>query len=357
MRACIYIILCFVAFQILLLDVDSAGAESGSDHLKIGFIAPLTGSAQAFGQASRNGFELARQEFGSSDRFKVFYQDDEFLPAKTVTAFNYLVEREKVDLIVAIGSTPCRAIAPLAQKKAVPFIAWASDEEVGKNRSFVIRSYPSGFAEGRRVAEEALQRGYQHIAVFTMSSDYAQSWNSGVVATLPQEKVLMVEEMSPQTEDFKPLLLKARQKGVSEFLVCLAPGKSASFAKQTRQLGYTTPMGGCDYFHDKDEIKASNGALLGSWFVTLLVKKDFREKYRKAFANDSVLSGAAVHYDLAKILHQIQIRDQALNISEQLLSVGFQDGVAGPFQIIEKDNDRFFDYALTIKEIGPDDSL
>jgi len=328
------------------------GGESGAEEapLKVGFIGSMSGPAAIYGEACRNGFELALQDLPPAS-IRVKYEDDRFIPTESIAAMQKLLQGEGVDLVVVIGSTPGNALAPLAQAKGVPLVAWASDPAVSRGRSLVVRSYPSGFAEGARAAEEAASRGYRKIALMSAMNDYAESWKAGFVASLPRGMLLVGEDLPADVEDFRSLILRARERGVKEYMLCLAPGRSGLFAKQARELGGAERFGGCEYLHDSAELKASAGALAGAWFPTIRVSEGFRERYRRKFGNESILSGAANHYDLAMLLAKLAPGARGAALVRGLIDLGPQQGAVGEFRGKEADDDRFFDIPLQIKEV------
>ena len=337
------------AVIVLVFSLSFISEAENNNKLKIGFIGSFSGAAQVYGEAAKNGFELALQEIGENS-FSVYYEDDQFQPAKTVTAFKKLVDVEKVDLVISVGSSPSSAIAPLAQQKKVPLIAWASDRRVSAGRTYVIRSYPSGFAEGERVAQEAIKLGYSNVAVIISNNDYAQSWRSGLVANLDTKAVLLDEELSGELSDFKPIILKAKQRGVKQYLICLNPGKSGLIAKHIQQLGSKPEIGGCEYLHDKQEVIAAAGALDNAWFATIPIEEKFREKYVNRYGNESVLSGGANLHDTAVLVHQATSVQSSNSLIEKLLTPRTIDGAVGRFNVVSNKEDRFFDIPLVIKK-------
>jgi len=320
--------------------------------LKVGFIGPFSGPAQIYGTSSRNGFELALDELGR-DWIEVFYEDDQYLPAKSVAAFNKLVDFNKVDLVIIIGSSPSSAIAPLAQARRVPLIAWASDARVSTGRSFVIRSYPSGYAEGALVAKRALELGFKNIASIISSNDYAQSWKEGFEDVLPASKLLMSEEITAEIPDFRSVLLRMRQRGVREVGICLNPGMTGLFARQAREMGIDGAIFGCENLHDHDEVKSSHGALYGAWFATIGISESYRQKYLARFGNDSVISGAGSHEAVARALSTLPRAARGSDLVKALLEMqSFTGEAIEDFLIKELNDDRFFDIPLEIKIVA-----
>ncbi len=328
-------------------------AESFQRKFRLGFIAPLSGPAQVYGDAAKNGFELALSELGRAepgrDWIEVIYEDDEFKPAKSVAAFHKLISTDKVDAIVCVASTPCNAVAPLAQQRGVPLVAWASDTKVSRNRPFVIRSYPSGADEGREVAEEAIRRKADNVAVTISTNDYSESWRQGFIEWFPENKILMNEEVPNDSKDFRAIILRAAARKVSQFAICLDPGQSAAFARQAAQVVLNMKIFGCESLHATSEIDAAGGALDSAWFATISVTDEFHRKYVERFGNDSVISAGANHYDLAYLLHSASTSAGTEDFISRLLTGAEHQGAVGKFRVVESAGDQYFDVELQIK--------
>ena len=322
-----------------------------SSVLNVGFIAPLSGPAASYGAASKNGFELALSELNDKS-IRVVWEDDQFNPAKSVSAFQKLVSHDAPDVVICVGSATCNALAPLAEAKSLPLIGFASDPVVSKNRPHVVRSYPSGQEEGRRTAEEAKKRKLTKVGVLTTTHDYTLSWREGLIAELPPGTVVLDEQVMPDLQDFKAILLKARQKGIESFLVCALPGQSGNFARQVQESGLPTRIGGCFFLEDENEVKLAKGALDDAWFVTVAISPDFLAKYKAKFGNVNTIAAAAVNYDVAKILVQLAKQPDRSKLIENLMALPSMDAAAGYLSMQNDDGDRFFSYALTVKKVA-----
>lgn len=330
----------------------SAIAESSSP-LKIGFIAPLTGSAASYGVAAKNGFELALNELKSSKPI-VIYEDDRFDPKQTISAFHKLVGTDKVDVLISIASAPSAAIAPLAQARGIPLFAWASDTTVSKDRGFVIRTYPSGSAEGVRAGQNANKLRYKKVASFVSINAYPLSVRDGILEEL-KSNVVYDEQTPPDITDFKPLLLNAKKTGADSLFICLNPGQSGLFASQAREMKMNQPIFGCINLESASERDLSKGALVGAWFVTVDVKDDFRKKYMAEYKNDEMLSGAGIHFDLLNDL----VRFQKLRMKDLLNAflTTPSSGAMGEYKYTKQSEDQSLEIPLLVKEIQTDKFL
>ncbi len=332
-------------------------AEQGnksSRKLKVGVIAPFSGSAHIYGDAVKNGINMALEKL-KSPQIEVIFEDDQFSASKTVTAFRKLVEEDKVDLVLSVASTPSNAVAPIAEQFGVPLIAWASDRKVSHNRKFVIRSYMSGYEEGKTIADEAKRRALTSVATVISANDYTESVLEGFLANFPKDQLVLNQEFLPETDDFRSFVAKARSANVKAFFVCLNPGGTATFAKQAREHGLQASFFGCENLHDLDVIRNSNGALVGAWLASVSVSEVFRQAYMQRFKQDSIIAGAAVHYDLVFMLNDLLARWRAgEKLIDLLMNVGERKGVIGNYTPVKDDSDQYYRMKLVVKEAGLD---
>ena len=329
-----------------------AQEASSSSRLRIGFVGPLTGPAAAYGIAMKNGMELALEDLGPRRSIDVLYEDDGYDIKKTVTGLRALVERDKVDAVISLGSSPSQALAPLAQRLHVPLFAWASDPRVSSGREWVIRTYPSGQDEGRKIADEVLMRNYPSVALVFYEDDYSQSVLQGLLEKLPSRLVRLQQQVSATERDFQSLVLEIKKKSIQHVGLCLGNGQLADFAKRLRQLHVQAQLFGCITFENKDELVVAQGALEGAWFVTMEAQEAFRKRYVERYGNDSVLSGAAIHYQLILALQELASAQVApAKFFEALKNRGETSGILPAARFVEREKDRHLQLALTVKTI------
>src|SRR5262249_775938 len=155
------------------------------------------------------------------------------------------------------------------------------------------------------------------------------------------------DEYPPNAVDFRPFLARIRSRGASSLGMCLTPGQSGIVARQAAELGLRLNIFGCEALEDTDEVRISRNTLAGAWYVTAGVDDTFRERFQSAHGANGVLSGAAVHYDLAELLVDVLRADQnAEEMVRSLLQAGPRKGALGSFTVVERDDDRFFEFAL-----------
>lgn len=344
------LILSILSALIIYLPADSIAQSPPHKTLKVGFIAPLSGPAAPYGIASRNGFELALDEV-ESGKFEVIFEDDQYSPAKSVAAFKKLREVDKVDVVVSIGSTPSNAVAPLAERARIPLFAWAGDKRVASGRKYVIRSGQSSSADGEKMAKEALRRNYAQVGFIVAAGDYQNTVRHGFEQEYPKDLLVLVEEVPSDTTDFRGVLLRAKARKANALGLCLHPGQYGIVGKQAHEMGLQTEFFGCDTMQDPNELRISGGTLADSWFVVQNVEEQFRKKYLAKYGNDNVIAGAAVHYEVAKLLSDVATYRGSKSTLEKIRSLGERRGAVGKYSIKTEVDDQYLDIALVVKSM------
>ena len=113
----------------------SPDSESRSPSgLKIGLLAPLSGTAGLLGRAVANAATLAVEELNASSAFgrqpaELVVADDRTDQGAALNAFNHLTVTEQCDVVVAcISSASLQAIRPVATARGTLFLAAAMSE-------------------------------------------------------------------------------------------------------------------------------------------------------------------------------------------------------------------------------------
>ena len=148
-------------------NTDNAGTDdstaSGAAFV-IGGTAPLTGGAAIYGNAVKNGAELAVEEInaeGGDIQFKVIFEDDEHNPEKAVSAYNALKDAGIQLSLGAVTSKPGEAIAPLLEEDHIFALTPSASSPANiENNDVVFQmcfSDPNqGLASAQYIAEQSL---------------------------------------------------------------------------------------------------------------------------------------------------------------------------------------------------------
>lgn len=321
-----------------VLVLGGCGVEKNDDVLKVGVILPLSGEAASMGNAFKNGMEMALENLDEKTRAKMelVWEDDGLQAAKTVTAFKKLADVDGIDMVINISSGTSNAIAPLAESKQMPFLAVGSDKEIVEGRDWVVKLWVSAENEVGVMVPEVEKRGMKKLAQITaVQAGFILVRDIFDEAILGKEiEVILKEDVLPDVKDFRSFIAKIKGNSEVEGIeVNLMFGQLGLFAKQVREAGIEVPIFGFEVFEDANEVKLSNGALVGEWFVNGDdPDPDFERKYWENFPGASFFTAPNGHDAIALIGAAIEeVGIDPAKINEWLHNVeGFQ-GALGTF--------------------------
>lgn len=332
----------FIFVISLLLTVST---RTHAEDLKVGVIVPLSGALSQSGECIQNSILLAQRQFDPENSVEFIFEDDQFLAKNSVVAATNLIKRKGVRALVVYGTPTSLAVAPIAEKFAVPMIALSIHPAVVAGRSYVMKHWVAAERQNELVVQEILKRGYKTVAIVTGINDamlkLRDLFVSAGVAT-----VVLNEEFDLKETDFRSVTNRIRHLNPDAVYLLLWPPQPAIFSRQLRELRFKGPIFGVHNIEDRQEHLNAHGALDGAWLVSgdNSQADSFNEQYRKVYGIDP-LSGGANAFDIATIL--IRGRNKPLN--KWLHSIKEFSGACGTYSATP-DND--FDLKAVVKSIS-----
>jgi ABC-type branched-subunit amino acid transport system substrate-binding protein len=280
-----------VLLIILSLSLVSS-VRAGSAEPRIGVIAGFSGDSAAYGAAYRRGIELA----GLEGKATFLYEDDGFIPAKTISAFRKLVDIDKVSTVIVGDTVTSQAVASIAKSKKISLLGWASADRAFLNNPYALRLWTTNERDYGYVAEEVVRHGYKKVALFTSTHTYASGWGEALHKRFGGSSW---DDFSKAPESFQTYILKIKRDGYDAVGLCLSPGLNGLFAKQMRNLNVSLPRFACDFVEASSDIDAADGTFDGLWFTAPRITPAFVDRYRSAFKVTDHLVSAALFHDAA----------------------------------------------------------
>jgi len=274
------------------------------EMIKIGVILPLSGPVASLGENARNGIELAYKDLFDQEKQKIslVFEDDQFDPKLTVSAFNKLVDIDKVTAVVCFASNPCAAVAPLADEKLVPLIAIAS-APVQLNRSWVFRLEISTQFEAEKLLQYIKSKNYTHIGSVVALQDGIQSGYKALKSDMFfSGKEVASETVKPDEKDYRTVITKILTKKPDLIFVGLLPGVAGDFSKQARTLEYKGDFVAFNFIEGEETLTAANNTLEGLIYTQAADPQGwFADKYKSMY-NKAYGIGAAHAYDAITLI-------------------------------------------------------
>ncbi len=360
---------CLLACCVLLVSnfclAESAGENNSeksasSQKYRVAVIIGLTGQVASLGNYLRKGIELGILELPAEakSQLEFVFEDDQFDPKQTISSYQQLSSRGKVDAVIVMASPPANALAPIVEKKEQILIAvGASDPSIVKNRKNSFIHWVTPPVLGQKIALEIQRRNFSRLAFVTGEVTGAMADRDAAIEALGKlglgSKIVYNETFPKDQFDYKTEIATIRAKQADLVVLCLFPGALSSFAKQAKQAGLTAEISGMETFEDDAEVKAAQGALLNTWYVNATdATEEFIDKYKKAYG-ESPGWAAANAYDTVRLISDGVVKHSGKYsaIRDHLATVSEFDGAAGKYSA---SGDNRFTLPAALKKVTAD---
>lgn len=295
----------------------SESTAASGETIKLGTIAPKTGSLASFGIAATNGANLAVKEINEAGgidgmQIEVINTDDQSDPTECLNAFNSLVS-DGVGLIVGSVTSGCTsAITGAANEEGVVMITpSATADSITTEDDYVFRACYADSFQGAIAAAYAAQSGYTSVGVVYCAADtYSKGLYDSFSAACEKYGVSVdaVESTaSMDVQDYTNQFASMVKAGV-ELVYCpyyydvIGP----YLVTQARAAGYDGIImgadgydGSLDYTVDGADLSAFNNVYWTNHFDaadTSEVVQNFVKAYEEEY-NETPICFAALAYD------------------------------------------------------------
>lgn len=297
----------------------SAKAASG-DTVKFGFVTAYTGPGAAYGQAEKEGAELAVEEINKDPKTKMKIDlvtyDSKLNKAEAINAFKRLIEQDKVLAIQGpMTSGEIFAAGPIAQQaKVAVFGTSTTAPKVTDIGDYIFRNaIPGKLAIPTTVKKAHDKLGFKKVAVmYSNNNDQMVGENEIYQQTFKDMGIDVVdtETFADKDTDFSAQLTKIQ--AANPDVICIAGfyQEGALIVKKAREMGMNQPIIGNNGFNSPAYIQqagdAANGTLVATpWNPER--KTDKAQNFRKAFVakyGHEPDQFAAQAYDAMYVIHQ-----------------------------------------------------
>jgi len=293
--------------------------DKGGSTFNLGGVAPATGEAATFGLASKNGIDLAVNEWNAKGgvlgkQIKFSFADDKGDPAEGATVFTKLIEQDKVSAIVGtVMSKVSLAGAPICQNAKVPMISPTStNPKVTLVGDYIFRACfidPFQGTVGAKFSIEEL-KAKKAACLFDVGNDYTKGLSEFFKAkfTAMGGEITGFEGHATGTTDFKAQLTKILATKPDVLYVSDYYNDVALIAKQARELGFKGPLVGGDGWDSPKLTEVGGPALEGCFFTnhyaaddTRPIIQEFVKKYKEKY-NASPDALACLAYDATYLM-------------------------------------------------------
>lgn len=253
----------------------SGTAEEGV--VKIGLVAPFSGTAASIGRNMREGVTIAVDEINGSggvlgQQIEVVARDNEFDPAKTSQITRELIDQEGVSVIIGPpGTTSYLAIDDLIRQEEVLTLPIVTGPQLEENvNPYTFRVMIPDDVQVQVLVEYAAAQGFDRVAIIAEDNETGRA-----IADLATEAMqaqgtrpVATEFFADDELDLTPVVLQAQQANADGIIVGSHIGPyAARLANAADSLGYDAQFLGLAGLTSYTYADLARDAAVGTVFV------------------------------------------------------------------------------------------
>ncbi|MBQ6431752.1 MAG: ABC transporter substrate-binding protein [Oscillospiraceae bacterium] len=231
----------------------ACGSKASTDKLSLGFIGPLTGGAAVYGNAAKNGAELAVKEINAKGGLQVELnaQDDEHDAEKSVNAYNNLKDWGMQILIGSVTTTPCVAVSAECYKDRIfALTPSASSPAVTEGKDNVYQLCFNDPNQGKASAKYISEHfADAKVAIIYNNGD---AYSTGIYETFKAEadtlnvNIVSTSTCTDDTTDFSVQVADAQNAGADVVFLPIYYTPASLILSQANAIGYAPTFFGVD---------------------------------------------------------------------------------------------------------------
>jgi branched-chain amino acid transport system substrate-binding protein len=226
----------------------AAGGSSDQEVVRIGLIAPFSGTAASIGRNMREGVTIAVDELNAAGgvlgrQIEVVARDNQFEPSRTSQIAREMIDQDGVSLIIGPpGTTSYLAIDDLVRQEGMVTMPIVTGPQLEENlNDYTFRIMIPDDIQVDVLVDYALEQGLDRVAIIAEDNE-----TGGAIADLAEARLQERGSRSVSTVlfsedelDLTPVVLKAQQADADAVIIGSHIGPyAARLATAADSLGY-----------------------------------------------------------------------------------------------------------------------
>ena len=271
------------------------GMARAADTVKIGLMAPLTGSWASEGQGMKKIVELLAEQQNAKGgalgkQIEVVTEDDGGDPRTASLAAQRLTTKGVAAVVGTYGSAVTEASQTIYDEAKIPQIANGSTAIRLTEKGFkhFFRTAPRDDEQGRMAAQTIGKLGFKKVAILHDSTSYAKGLADEANALLKKKgtDVVFFDALTPKENDYTAILTKLKGANPDVVLFTGYYPEAGLLLKQKKGMNWSVPFIGGDATNNVDLVKIAGKAAEGFYFLSPPQPQDLDTADAKAFLAD-----------------------------------------------------------------------
>jgi branched-chain amino acid transport system substrate-binding protein len=248
------------------------GKNAASDTIRIGLAAPISGTQAQYGQAFKNGAELAAKQINDAGgidgkRVEIVVEDDKGDPNEAVNVANKFVSDKSISAVVGhFNSSATLATAPIYNKNKIVQISPASSAPaVTDAGEYTFRVITTDAFQADYLAQWSKELGYSKVALIYEQSDFGLGLLDVYQKSAPGNgiEVVAAEAYNPGDKDFSTVLTKIKEKQPEAIFIGGFYNEAALIAQQAGKLNFDVDFIGVDSLYSEALLELGGASVEG----------------------------------------------------------------------------------------------
>jgi branched-chain amino acid transport system substrate-binding protein len=285
------------------------------EPIKIGAIFALTGQLAKLGEQFKNGVTFAVEEINrqggiNGRKIELIIEDNQSDVKAAVSAFNKLVEIDKVKYVLSFGSAINLALKPIAEEKRVLLFADAAHPKITENAKFIVRHSNIANSDAKVLIEGVKNKKPKSVGIIFVNDDWGVVFNKEFNRLLlefnPSIKITS-ESHLPSDTDFRTQLTKILKNNPNTIIIASFGSAPGIIIKQLRELGYDKNIFvNIGFILTTDAQKIAGDAAKGIYYQTMEESKDFENVYMQRYGKKPGLFARYAYTDIEILKYAIE---------------------------------------------------
>lgn len=322
--------------------------KEDKDVIKIGAILPLTGDISVYGISSKQGMEIAIEEYKDSlkSNLVITFEDDKGEAKHAINAIQKLISIDKVSAVVGGVSSACAiAMGSISEKnKTVLMIPFASSPSITDLGDYIFRIMPSDAYQAELLPKWLKELNYKKVAIISVNNE----WGDALKRKFKEEflrlggTIVFEESLNEGVKDAKSVVIKLKKivDSCDALFLPTYPQEGATFIKQMKEFNINIPIFGGDTWANELLIKLGGSSVENVLFLAPINYDGdeftiFEKKYKNKYTKSPDLPATAGYDAMKVILHVVKylktnnIELNSDNIRKELYSIKNFRGATG----------------------------
>ncbi len=269
-----------------------AGMVSAAEPIKIGLMAPLTGSWASEGTDMQQIVELLAEQVNAEGgllgkEVEIIAEDDGGDPKTAALAAQRLSTQGIVAVVGTYGSSITEASQMIYDEEQIIQVANGSTAVrlTEKGLEYFFRTSPRDDEQGRVAAQTIEGMGYQNVAILHDNTTYSKGLADEAKALLEGNvDIVFYDALTPGESDYSAILTKMKAAEPDVVFFTGYYPEAGLLLRQKKEMGWDVQFIGGDATNNPDLVKiAGADAAAGFYFLSPPVPQDLPSEKAKAF--------------------------------------------------------------------------